>query len=487
MNAPPEGRVLIVSNRLPYTACRDGSSFRLERSSGGLSSGLRKLQEQRPSLWIGWAGTHEPAERLQALRARLSEMGSLAIPLDQAEVTGFYERYSNSVLWPVLHGLSSGFAATPNDWDVYRRVNQRFADVVAAQVRPGDCVWIHDYHLMLVPQLLRARGCQEPIGFFLHTPFPDPATFCAVPRHADLLAGLLGADLIGFHTTDYARSFLDAVSGTLRHHVRSGRIDRPDRCVRVCADPMGIDFHAFNEAAIDPAIVAEAAAIRGAAGGALLLGVDRLDYTKGILQRLLAFEQLLQRHPHYERRVRLIQIAVPTREGVTAYRELRELVETNVRRINTNLGSRDWKPIEYQYGSVSRTTLSALYRAADVMLVTSLRDGLNLVAKEFVASRPDEDAVLVLSRYAGAAAELRAALLVTPQHIDRLAAAIHAALTMAPAERHERMRRLRAAVAGNDIFGWADRMIKRIQTAGRERPLLAAGTPQVRVLTSTVH
>jgi trehalose 6-phosphate synthase/phosphatase len=474
MRATAAGRVLIVANRLPYTAARQGQTFRLERSSGGLSTGLWPVREQRPSLWIGWAGTNEPAEPLQGLRARLSGLGCKPVPLDQAEVAGFYERFSNSVLWPLLHGWSFSSDGATQDWDLYCRINERFADAVASEVRAGDCVWVHDYHLMLVPRLLRQRGCRAPVGFFLHTPFPDPATFGALPEHEELLAGLLGADLIGFHTIRYAQSFLAAVAGTLPHHVRGGRIYTGDRCARVCADPMGIDFDAFNGPAAGGEIRAEVAAMRGSARTTMLLGVDRLDYTKGVLQRLLAFEQLLLQHPRYLGQVRLVQIAVPTRAGVRAYQELREIVESTVKRINERFGGPDWTPIEYQYGSVSRDKLIALYRAADVMLVTPLRDGLNLVSKEFVASRPDEDGVLILSRYAGAAAELTDALLVTPQNIDELAAACYAALIMAPAERRRRMRNLRRSVASNEIFGWVDRMILRIQHAGRERAWYAA-------------
>jgi trehalose 6-phosphate synthase/phosphatase len=313
---------------------------------------------------------------------------------------------------------------------------------------------------MLVPRLLRARHPRARIGFFLHTPFPGRDALAALPpaQRAALLDGLLGADLVGFHTADYVERFLDAARTVLGRRVHDAVVEGGSRGTRVGVFPMGIDAGAFAARAADARVVAAAARLREP-GGSLLVGVDRLDYTKGIPERLEALERLLDGSPELRGRVRLFQLAVPSRERVPAYRTLRERVEALVARVNGRFARDGWTPVEYVYGSVDPLALAALYRAADVMLVTPLRDGMNLVAKEFVASRVDDGGVLVLGARAGAAAELRAALLVDPADAAGTARAYHAALTMTAAERRVRMRRLRAAVHGHDVFRWAARFL----------------------------
>jgi trehalose 6-phosphate synthase/phosphatase len=353
-------------------------------------------------------------------------------------------------------------------------VNERFADAVARRVRPGDRVWVHDYHLMLVPRLVRARCPGARIGFFLHTPVPDAAALAAVPQRAALLDGLLGADVVGFHTPAYADRFVDGVRSVLGRAARDGAVDGGGHPVHVGAFPMGIDAGAFAARASDPRVGAEVARLR-AGGGPLLVGVDRLDYTKGIPQRLEAFARLLELRPELRGRARLLQVAVPSRESVPAYRALRAAVESLVASINARFGGDGWTPVEYLYGSVDAVRLSALHRAADVMLVTPLRDGMNLVAKEFVASRTDDDGVLVLSRHAGAAAELRAALLVDPADVEGLARSYDAALTMSAPERRVRMRRLRASVGAHDVFRWAGEFLDALGAEPVAAPGRAAG------------
>jgi trehalose 6-phosphate synthase/phosphatase len=378
----------------------------------------------------------------------------VGVPLAATEVAGFYQRYANGVLWPALHDERQHPLPEPADWAMYQTVNERFADTVAAHMRPGDEVWIHDYHLMLVPRLLRDRCPDARIGFFLHTPFPSLESLVTVPQRAALLDGLLGADVVGFHTRAYAARFVDAVRAVLGHRGYANDVEDGERRVHVRACPMGIDFATFDARAADPRVASHVERLRRE-GGSLLVGVDRLDYTKGIPERLDAFERLLARSPELCGRVRLFQLAVPSREKVPAYRALRARVESLVARINARFGTPTWTPVEYVYGSVDALTLSAIYRAADVMLVTPLRDGMNLVAKEFVASRPDGDGVLVLSERAGAAAELRAALLVDPTDTDGLARAYETALALPAAERRVRMRRMRACVQRHDVFQWA--------------------------------
>jgi trehalose 6-phosphate synthase/phosphatase len=341
------------------------------------------------------------------------------------------------------------------DWELYRRVNERYADIIARHLRAGDRVWIHDYHLLLLPALLRARCPGAQIGFFLHTPFPDPACFAALPHAPDLLEGVLGSDLIGFHTRDYRRHFAAAtrllLGRTFPPTARS--VHSPGAKLVTC--PIGIDVSFFAAWARKPAVLARSAELRTHAAGPLLVGVDRLDYTKGIPERLLAFERLLESEPALQGRARLIQIAVPSRVEVIGYGETRRTVESLVARINLRFAQADWSPIDYRYCSVDTETLVALYRAADVMLVTPLCDGMNLVAKEFVACREDEEGVLVLSSRAGAAAELHAAVITDPHDGDDLVRAYRTAIRMMPAERQARMRRLRLAVESHDSARWS--------------------------------
>lgn len=458
----PSGRIIIVSNRLPITVGVEGARARVRRSSGGLATGLRGVQERWGAVWVGWSGLPSEQEARYMLGPVWSRSGSVAVPLAEEEIAGFYRRYSNTILWPMLHGWPDQPVAQSTNWLTYRAVNRRYAEVVAGLLQPGDRVWIHDYHLMLVPQYLRERYRTAHIGFFLHTPFPGFSSIGALAQCAELLEGMLGADVIGFHTPQYARRFTEAVAATLPYDVRGNDILVRERSVRICAEPMGIDVASFARLAADPEVLAEVRRIRGSSGASIFLGVDRLDYTKGIPQRLLAFERLLELYPELRGQVRLIQIAVPTREDVSAYRDLRQHVEAVVERVNSAFGKAGWTPIEYLFGTVDLNTLVALYRAADVMLVTPLRDGMNLVAKEFIASRSDGDGVLVLSRYAGAAVELQSALLASPTCVDQLARVYHSALTMSPPERRVRMRRLRQTVEKNDVFRWANQFLKRL-------------------------
>ena len=469
------GRLLIVSNRLPMTMRVQGGTVRVERSSGGLATGLRGVHEESGGIWIGWPGLSvEQAGGLwPEMQRQLAASGAAGIPLSRHELAGFYSRYSNGALWPVLHDRVDHSAPDDDAWSLYRAVNERYAAAVIECLRPGDRVWVHDYQLLLVPQLIRARCPHARIGFFLHTPFPEPSSFATLPHAAELLDGLLGADVVGFHTSSYARRFLHAVAEQLHRPVRGDDVSVGQRRVHVCALPMGIDVASFDACAGDPAVHAEAQRLRGSRGIARLLGVDRLDYTKGITERLLAFERLLARSPEWRGRVQLSQLAVPSREDVSAYRSVRERVERVVRRINETFARPGWRPVEYHYGSVDMPTLVALYRAADVMLVTPIRDGMNLVAKEFVASRSDCRGTLVLGERAGAAEELRTSLLVDPTDPDALVRAYRTALDMPSAEERTRMRGLRRVVAGNDVFRWAAGFLGTLDARTNRRRSLA--------------
>lgn len=469
------GRLLLVSNRLPVTVRVEAKRVTVVPSSGGLANGLRGPHVRSKGLWIGWPGdvSRLSADQIKTLEQELEAMGTLPIYLTPSEVSRYYDGFSNGVLWPIFHYLSDRVPIDGHDWEAYKRVNARFADVVAAQYRQGDLVWIHDYQLMLVPAMIRARLPRAKIGFFLHIPFPASDVFRILPWREQVLQGLLGADLIGFHTYGYMRHFAKAAVRTLGLGFDVDRIPYQGREVRLGVFPMGIDAEDFETIAATDDVRTQVEAIRkDAQGQKILVGIDRLDYTKGIGRRLLAMERLLEREPQLRGRVRLIQIAVPSREKVAAYAAFRREVEETVGRINGAYGSVNAVPIHYLYRSFSASQVVALYCAADVMIVTPLRDGMNLVAKEFVAARTDGDGVLVLSEFAGAFSELGEAIPVNPYDIDGMASAYKRALSMPEEERRERMRALRKRVRTHDVHGWAESFIRALDdqriAVGRE-------------------
>ncbi|MFZ5480574.1 MAG: bifunctional alpha,alpha-trehalose-phosphate synthase (UDP-forming)/trehalose-phosphatase, partial [Myxococcota bacterium] len=449
-------RVILVSNRLPVRVRATQGRVELEPSVGGLATGLRGPHEQRGGLWIGWPGD---LGRLDLAQRAAVEQGLAArrlapVTLTAAEVQRYYEGYANGVLWPLLHAMPSRMPLVSRDWDAYVEANERFADAVAARWCPGDTVWVHDYHLVLVPGMVRRRCPGARIGFFLHVPFPASDIFRVLPRRAEILQGLLGADLLGFQTFGDQRNFLAAVLRVTGLEADFDRLEVDGRGVRAGVFPIGVDFGAFAAEGGDDAIARELA--RGPRSrDVLVLGVDRLDYTKGIPQRLLAFERLLERHPRWRGRARYIQVSVPTREGVASYRELRREVDELVGRINGEWSTIGWVPVQTIHRAFDEAQLRALYRAVDAMLVTPLRDGMNLVAKEFVATRNDERGVLVLSEFAGAAAELAEAVVVNPHDVDGMADALDRALSMPEEEQAERLRAMRDRLREHDVHAWA--------------------------------
>lgn len=454
-------RLLIVSNRLPVTVSVRGTRVAVRPSSGGLASGLGGPHARARGLWFGWPGTTDAIADVheRELSRVFAERRIVPVMLDPEEVHDFYDELSSGVLWPVFHDRLDRLPLHPPRWEVYERVNARFADAVAAEYEPGDVVWVHDYHLMRVPALLRERLPEAHIGFFLHVPFPASDLFETLPPREDLLKGVLGADLVGFHTSRYAENFAAAVSRVLGLPADAdGAITLDHRRVRLGAFPMGVDAARFIELAGSAAVESTTTALKATAHQ-LMVGVDRLDYSKGIPRRLLAFEELLTRHPDLRGRLRLVQVAVPSRKRVSAYQRFRREVDELVGRINGAFATPTWTPIQYIHGNVSPEMLVALYRAAAVMLVTPVRDGMNLVAKEFVASRVDEDGVLVLSEFAGAAEELTSAIVINPYDTRVLSDAMYFALTMDEPERRQRMRRMRESVLASDVHVWAERFL----------------------------
>ncbi|MEW5981155.1 MAG: bifunctional alpha,alpha-trehalose-phosphate synthase (UDP-forming)/trehalose-phosphatase [Acidobacteriota bacterium] len=455
-------RLLIVTNRLPVSVQRDEDDFTLRESSGGLATGLRGVHAAEDTIWIGWSGIGERLSRSarQRLDADFAERRLVAVHLSKQEVRQYYEGFSNGVIWPLFHYLLDRMPLQAPTWSVYQAVNEKIADAAARQYRPGDTFWVHDYQLMLVPTLLRQRVPDARIGFFLHIPFPSAEIVRLLPWREDLLRGLLGADLIGFHTPGFVRHFETSVRLLIGLQPLHDELQWDGRRVKVGCHPMGIDAAEFDRLAGRPDVEAEVARIRAEVGRrSLLLGVDRLDYTKGIPRRLLAFGELLASDPSWRERVRLVQIASPSRDRLEPYQAFRRQVEEIVSSVNGRFGTVDGAPIHYLYQNLTREELVALYRAADVMLVTPLRDGMNLVAKEYVASRIDGDGCLVLSEFAGAAAEMGEALIVNPYDVPATAQAIRRALDMDPAERRVRMRALRQRVQRNTVQRWAEEFL----------------------------
>jgi trehalose 6-phosphate synthase/phosphatase len=469
---PLMARVITVSNRLPVTVSRDGDRIGIRQSVGGLATGLRGVHLGEHSLWIGWpgdltGGTPLSRELASDVQTQLTTLGAKAVALSPHEIEVFYEQISNAVLWPLCHDRIDRLPLVVEGWDTYEEVNQRYADAVVEAWRPGDRMWIHDYQLLRVPRLVRERLPDARIGFFLHVPFPNPEIFFTLPVRRWLVEGMLGADLIGFHTRRYRGHFAAAIRRLfgLEMDQATGTIVHEGRRIALGIFPMGIDAEAFATRATARDVSARTLEL-AQPGIRQLVGIDRLDYSKGIQRRLLALERLLTRHPEWRERVRLIQVAVPSRGRVGAYRRLRTEVESLVGRINGEFATPAWSPIQYLHRSLPMATLVALYRAADVMLVTPVRDGMNLVAKEFAACRADEDGVLILSEFAGAADELTDACIVNPYDVDGVADAIHAALNLPGPERRMRMRRLRDKVFGHDVRAWATEFLSALDAAG---------------------
>jgi trehalose 6-phosphate synthase/phosphatase len=453
---PTAGRLLIVSNRLPVTARRTEGVIHLERSSGGLASALRGAHAGSESWWIGWLGDANAfdANERQQMSEQLRDMRASAVTLEPDDARTFYATLSNGILWPLFHDRLDRLPLNLGGWEAYERANERFADAVAALWRPGDLIWVHDYHLMRLPTLLRRRIPKARIGFFLHTPFPNPEMFLVLPARRWLLEGMLGADLIGFHTRRYRGHFTAALRRLLGIEMDADSHVRYDgRAIQLGIFPIGVDARQLNQRSSERDVIMKALEHRPGRER-LILGIDRLDYTKGIPRRLAAIERLLDDHPEWRRNVRFVQVAIPSRGTVSAYKVFRREVERLISRINGRFASPTWTPIHYMHQSLSQEDLVAFYRAADVMLVTPVRDGMNLVAKEFVACRGDESGVLVLSEFAGAADDLTDALIVNPYDISGVAEAIHRALTMDGAERRQRMRSLRSTVFAYDVHWW---------------------------------
>ena len=464
-------RLLIISNRLPVTVKLEQGVINVVKSVGGLATGLSGPHDSGESLWFGWPGNISRLNTPQRnyLEKALSALRTVPVYLSQSEINRYYEGFSNGVLWPLFHYQTDMVQHDAwRHWKTYMEVNQRFAEVVADHYRPGDLIWVHDYQLTLLPAMLRRLIPSARIGFFLHIPFPSSEVFRILPWRTQILKGILGADLIGFHTYSYIRHFIRALLIVLDVESEGKIVSYGDRKVNLGVFPMGVDTAKFGRLANEKDVLAKVAEIQQKCRGQkLIVGVDRLDYTKGLPHRMLAMDRLLEREPALREKIRMIQVVVPSRTKVDSYKQYRQTLDELVGRINGAYATVNSVPIHYLYRSVSQTELVALYRSAQLMLVTPLRDGMNLVAKEFIASRTDEDGILILSEFAGAAAELKEAISINPYDIDGMATTIKKALTLPAEERQARMRILRSRVLAHDCYHWSNRFMKTLRKAPR--------------------
>ncbi len=468
-------KTIIVSNRLPTKVLRTDAGLTFQPSEGGLATGLGSIYRHEGNAWVGWPGLFlEDAAEEQYITEALRADSMAPVFLTESEIQDYYEGFSNSTLWPTFHYFPQFATYEAAHWAAYVAVNEKFCAAVLAQAGPEDTIWVHDYQLLLLPAMLRAARPDCTIGFFLHIPFPSYELIRVLPWRAELLHGMLGADLIGFHTFGYMRHFLSAVAHLLGFPAQNGLIETPTRTVLVDAFPMGIDYERYAEAAASAAAQAHEAVYRQALGaGRVVLSIDRLDYTKGIAQRLLAFEQLLVRYPEWVGQVSLIMVVVPSRDQVPQYAALKQEIDELVGRLNARYRTIDWSPIHYFYRSFPFDELASLYRLAEVALVTPLRDGMNLVAKEFVASKADGRGVLILSERAGAARELSDALVINPTDLDALVEALHQALVMPAEEQAQRLDAMRALVRRYNVFSWTKLFMNQLTYSKIKQHMLA--------------
>ena len=468
------GRLVVVSNRLPVVIKRAGSSqWQISPGSGGLVTAMGPVLKHRGGLWLGWLGIPRedcPSERRLngLLTTGTSRTGySLRyIHLRREEIEKYYHGFSNEILWPLFHDLFSHCNFDPCYWETYQQVNRKFAEHVKNHTQKGDYLWVHDYQLILVARELRRLGLDRQIGFFLHIPFPPLDIFLKLPWRFQILEALLEYDLIGFQTARDRRNFIGCVRALLGLKV-SGRgqvntITLDDRQVLAGSFPISIDYREFADFAKTQEVADQAWIIHAnLPRRQIILGVDRLDYTKGIPQRLLAFENALARYPEMRRKVTLLQVVVPSRQGVEEYEKLRHEIERLVGEINGRYTEVGWTPVHYIFRSLPRKELVAYYRTCEIALITPLKDGMNLVAKEYCASSTEGNGVLILSEFAGAAAQFYPhALLVNPYDLEGVADAIYQAFTMGQEERQSRMRRLQAAIQKNDIVNWVNSFLR---------------------------
>jgi trehalose 6-phosphate synthase/phosphatase len=453
------GRLLVIANRLPVNATKRAGEFHFRPSPGGLVTGLSSLPESYERLWVGWPGiTSEKlgTQEKDQIREKLAVQNCHPIFFSKKQIEQYYQGFCNRTIWPLFHYFAACTVYEERFWKTYKQVNQIFCDEVIKIARPGDYVWVHDYQLMLLPQLLREKLPELEIGFFLHIPWPSFELFCLLPWREEILKGLLGADLIGFHTYDYVRHFINSVCRVMGVEHTLGKVRIGSRIVKIDAFPMGIDYEKYSQAINDASVKKEVQKIIQMVGKRkIIISVDRLDYTKGIIQRLEAFDLFLSENPAYKEKVTLIMVAVPSRTGVQDYKVMRENLEQLVGRVNGEHGTIGWVPVWYLYRFMPFGKLVGLYNVADVALVTPLRDGMNLIAKEFVATKTDGKGVLILSEMTGASKELGESLIVNANNKAAIVQAIKEALEMPLFEQVERNKLMQERLRRYDVSRWS--------------------------------
>lgn len=459
-------RLIIASNRLPVMIKKQKDEFDVIPSAGGLATGLKSYHKQNDSIWIGWPGIDaESKKETKEIEKLLAKEHCKPVFLKPDLVEKFYDGFSNTTLWPLFHYFTEYSEFNTDFWEAYKSVNRLFADSIIETAKKGDTVWVHDYQLLLLPKILREERPDLRIGYFLHIPFPSYEVLRILPWREDVIEGLLGADLIGFHTYDYARHFISSVKRLLGFDVEFNTIRVKDRHVYIDVFPMGIDYKKFkdNAQAIQSKPIQERSPqhqdidrfLMGAPDRKLILSIDRLDYTKGIPVRLKAFKQFLTKYPQYREKVSLIMLTVPSRTDVEQYQNLRSEVEKLVGSINGEFGSMNWNPVIYFYRSLPFENLIELYSSSDIALLTPLRDGMNLVAKEYIASKVNKKGVLILSEMAGATKELGEAISVNPNNLEDVSEAIFRALNMSSEEQEKNISVLQKRIMRYDVFKWA--------------------------------
>jgi len=466
------GRMIIVSNRLPVKASKDANDQMIfTPSEGGLATGLGSIYKNGDNLWLGWPGLYTDIEaEKKTIRSGLQKENMSPVFLTEEEIILYYEGFSNETLWPTFHYFNQYALYKKSYWKSYEKVNQKFCDALLKVARPDDTIWIHDYQLMLLPSLLREKLPKVSIGFFLHIPFPSYEVFRLLPWRKQLLDGVLGSDLIGVHTYDDMRHFLSAASRICFVSNQHGEIDIDNRKVVVDSFPISIDYDKYANVAASEEVKKEEENYRKSMGNhKMMLSIDRLDYSKGIPARLKIFDLFIEKYPEWKGKVSLVMVVVPSRDNVEKYKDLKEEVDLLVGRINGKYGTTSWTPIHYFYRSFSLESLSAFYRMADVALVTPMRDGMNLVCKEFVASKLDQKGVLILSEMAGAAKELSEAVIVNPNDKHQVRDGIYRALTMSEQEQVEHMSIMQETVRKYDIHHWVKLFLDRLKAVHHKK------------------
>lgn len=464
-------KTIIVSNRLPIKIQREGKHFEYMPSEGGLATGLGSIYKEGDNIWVGWPGLPvAKADDRDEIRKRLGEHSMRPVFLTNTEIEEYYEGFSNETLWPNFHYFNQYSVFNETYWKTYQRVNKKFATELEGLLQPGDTLWIHDYQLLLLPELIRNTHPNVSIGFFLHIPFPSYESFRLLPWRKELLNGMLGADFVGFHTYDDMRHFLSSVNRLAGIGNTNGQIKVGNRMVLADALPMGIDYDKYATTASEPDTIDREIRYRTSLGNVkMILSIDRLDYSKGIPQRLEAFEKFLETHTEFIEKVSLIMVVVPSRDNVEKYANLKSEIDLLVGRINGRFGRMNWTPVHYFYRSFPLNALSAFYRMAHVALVTPMRDGMNLVCKEFIASKLDKKGVLILSEMAGSAKELSDAILINPNDINQLVGALKEALTMPLKEQERRMEMMQKSLKRYNIHAWVKLFMKRLHFVKSEQ------------------